>query len=389
MNRILSLVIICIITATVAEATLPVRELFNANRAAMISAAKLSLSEDGVEKLQNILTRKVEQDRVVFDSAFFLKPALNFDLQRNDVSRVKKFLGIVNDSKLVEGNLAGGGRFYKESKSFRVVYSLEESVVEKNNTKAGSITGKRYYLKVMTIWPGSSSGSVKGTSEFRFDIEAAQTGNTLATLDLLKKGLDVNARDDQDGRTILMHAVWFGQLDVMRILIDKGADINAKNKKGVTALILATDKGNAELVRFLLDNGADVNAKDSLGYTALIKAAGRGLENIMSILLSKGADVNAATHDGYAALSYAAGSGHTDIVKTLIDNGADVNAKSSIGYTALMSAATSGRVDVVKVLADKGADVSAKSSSGDTALSRASKYGHPDVANLLRNAGAK
>ena len=57
MNRILSLVIICIITATVAEATLPVRELFNANRAAMISAAKLSLSEDGVEKLQNILTR--------------------------------------------------------------------------------------------------------------------------------------------------------------------------------------------------------------------------------------------------------------------------------------------------------------------------------------------
>src|SRR5665647_395748 len=127
MNRILSLVIICIITATVVEATLPARELFNANRAAMISAAKLSLSEDGVEKLQNILTRKVEQDRVVFDSAFFLKPALSLDLQRNDVSRVKKFLGIVNDSKLVEGNLVGGGRFDKESRSFRVVYSLEES----------------------------------------------------------------------------------------------------------------------------------------------------------------------------------------------------------------------------------------------------------------------
>ena len=452
MKRILSLVIIFIFTAAVAEASLPARELFNVNRMAMISAAKLSLSVDSVEKLQNILAGKVEQDRISFDSAFFLKPALSPDLQRNDVNRVKMFLRIINDSKLVEGYLTGGGRFVKGSRSFGVVYSLEESVGEKINEKAGSIPGKRYYLKVMTIRAEESSGSVKGTSEFRFDIEAAQSGNTAAILDLLKKGLNVNARDDQDGRTILMHATWFGHIDVMRILIDKGADVNAKDKNGTTALILAadksnseivsflidkgadvnakggngtalmlavnksnaefvgflidkgadvnakdkngtalilaTDKGSAEIVSFLIDKGADVNTKDSLGYTALMKAAGRGHTSIMRILLDKGADVNTRTNDGYAALTHAAGSGHTDIVRTLIDKGADVNSKSSIGYTALMSAATSGHVAVVKVLLNKGADVNAKTSVGDTALIRASKYGHLDVANILRNAGA-
>ena len=124
MKRILGLVIIFIFIAVVAEATLPMRERFNVHRAAMISAARSSLSVDGVEKLQNILG-KVEQDRVNFDSVFFLKPALSPDLQRNDVSRVKKFLRIINDGKLVEGYLTGGGRFVKGSRSFGVVYSLE------------------------------------------------------------------------------------------------------------------------------------------------------------------------------------------------------------------------------------------------------------------------
>ena len=420
MKRILSLVIIFMFTAAVAEATLPTRERFNANRVAMISAARLSLSVDGVEKLQNILAGKVEQDRVNFDSAFFLKPALSPDLQRDDVRRVRKFLGIINDNKLVAGHLTGGGRFVKGSRSFRVVYSLEESVVEKINEKAGSIPGKRYHLKVTTIRSGESSGSAKGTSEFRFDIEAAQSGNTAAILDLLRKGLDVNARDDQDGRTILMHAAWFGHLDVMRILIDKGADANAKNKNGATALILAADRGNAEIVTFLIDKGADVNAKDGNRTalmlaankgnadfvrflidkgadvnardkegTALILSADKGNAEIVSFLIDKGADINARDSLGYTALMKAAGRGHANIMRILLDKGADVNTRTNDGYGALTYAAGSGHTDIVRALIDKGADVNAKSSIGDTALIRASKYGHSDVVDILRNAGAR
>ncbi len=66
-----------------------------------------------------------------------------------------------------------------------------------------------------------------------------------------------------------MHAAWFEHMDVMGILIDKGADVNARSKNGATALILAADKGNAEIVKFLIDRGADINAKDGNG-TALI-----------------------------------------------------------------------------------------------------------------------
>jgi hypothetical protein len=318
MKKILSLIIIFIFTAAVAEATLPVQERFDVKRDAIISAAKSSLSADGVEKLRNILAGKVEQDLVKFDSAFFIKPALSPDLQRDDAGRVKKFLKQINDNRLVEGYLMGVGSSFTGNRSFRVVYSLEETVVEKINEKADSIPGKRFYLKVETRWAG---GSGKRPSEFRFDIEAAQSGNTPAILDLLKKGLDVNARDDLYGRTILMHAALFGHMDVVRLLIDKGADVNAATKNGTTALLLSAGKGNAEIAGFLLDKGADVNANDGNG-TALILAADKGNAKFVSFLINKGADVDAKSSNGNTALMRASRYGYTDVVNILKNVGA-------------------------------------------------------------------
>jgi len=120
------------------------------------------------------------------------------------------------------------------------------------------------------------------------------------------------------------------------MLLKKGADVNAKDKYGYTALILVSEKGHTEIVAMLLEKGADVNAKRNDGNTALVLASAMGHAEIMAMLLEKGADVNAKNNDGDTALLWASLAGHTKIVAVLLEKeGADVNATDNEGESAL------------------------------------------------------
>ncbi|MEK6691742.1 MAG: ankyrin repeat domain-containing protein [Nitrospirota bacterium] len=161
-----------------------------------------------------------------------------------------------------------------------------------------------------------------------------------------------------------------------------------EREKMQTAVI----SGDTKMVKILLDKGADVNAvnvRTSNGWTAFITAARDGHTEIIKILLDKGANVNATNYDGATALQWAAGGGFTEIVKVLLVKGADVNAKSDNGYTALMWAAMNGYYEIVKILLDKGADVNPKDQWGRSAFKRAEEKRHIDIVELLRKAGAK
>jgi serine/threonine-protein phosphatase 6 regulatory ankyrin repeat subunit B len=136
----------------------------------------------------------------------------------------------------------------------------------------------------------------------------------------------------------------------VKALIDKGADVNAKNKDGDTALMSASLKGHTEIVKALIEKGADVNAKDKAGWTALMSASFYGYIEIVRALLNKGADVNAKSENGYTALMYASQYGRIEIVNALLNKGANVNAKNKDGKTALMWASEKGHTEVVKVL---------------------------------------
>lgn len=146
-------------------------------------------------------------------------------------------------------------------------------------------------------------------------------------------------------------------------LISKGADVNAKDNDGKTALIHATGRGrrHIETVKVLLGRGADVNAKDNNGKTALMEAIFSCIHDaktgkmLLEMLLDKGAKVNAKDNDGLTALIYAAMNGHAEIVKMLLDKGADVNAKDNNGKTALMIASAEGDAETVKLLREYGA----------------------------------
>ncbi len=148
---------------------------------------------------------------------------------------------------------------------------------------------------------------------------------------------------------------------------------------------LAGLKENISLakVKDLLEKGADVNARDKDGYTALMRACANGHTDTARLLIEKGADVKAKSEDGKTALMAACANGHTDTAQLLIEKGADVKAKSEYGDTALMWACVNGHADVAQLLIEKGADVKARNKGGYTALMLACKKGYADVEQLL------
>jgi ankyrin repeat protein len=149
----------------------------------------------------------------------------------------------------------------------------------------------------------------------------------------------------------------------IRKLIKEGADVNAAQGDGMTALHWAALNGDAELASMLLYAGANVGAKTRIGgYTPLHLAAQVGNANVIAPLIASGAQVAALTTTGATPLMHAAHSGNADAVRTLIENGSDPNVKETAnGQTALMFAAAADRVDVVKLLIARGADIAATS----------------------------
>ena len=153
------------------------------------------------------------------------------------------------------------------------------------------------------------------------------------------------------------------KIAVVKMLFKVGIDVNAEKYSPIlplmvaskkTPLMVASKNGHTEIVQLLLEKGAYVNAKDNYGETALMLAAANGRTEIVQLLLEKGADVNAKNEYGRTALMYALGNYRTEIIQLLLEKGADVNAKNKYGSTALMFAASNGRTEIVQILLEKG-----------------------------------
>lgn len=227
----------------------------------------------------------------------------------------------------------------------------------------------------------------------------------------LTNGADVNAKDD-DGKTALMVAAYNieGKPEVARVLLEHGADVNAKDSRGKTALIWATDGVHQapEVVRVLLQHGADVNAKDKDGKTALeyarlffhedvanliiahgvanpsrqlVQDASRGSLEAVQLDLAHGADVNAKDKVGRTALMYA--SNNANLSRLLVEHRADVNAKDNDGETALMMAVQNRNMEVVNLLFAHSANATPMDKHGHTALEYANLGGGGKMAELI------
>ena len=161
---------------------------------------------------------------------------------------------------------------------------------------------------------------------------------------------------DEDNRTLLHWAARGVHYEILKYLIEKGADVNAFDKNNVTALISVVARNHPKAVKLLIENGSDVNVKSNAEYTAL---------------------------------HYAASDGFIEVVKLLIKNGAKLDIKNDYQRTPLILAAReTGGLETIKILVEAGANINATDYSEDTPLSLAAWRGYEDIVNYLLDNGA-
>jgi ankyrin repeat protein len=153
----------------------------------------------------------------------------------------------------------------------------------------------------------------------------------------------------------LIEAVNAGDVARVSQLLASGADVNARDAYGATALMNAAHGGNPEMIEALLAAGAEVDAKDELGWTALMKACfnadlDRGFPEIVARLIAAGADPNVKITYGIRPLMLAAGYGEAGVCQALLAGGADVLARNDGDLTALMMVKDKFYVEVINIL---------------------------------------
>ena len=226
---------------------------------------------------------------------------------------------------------------------------------------------------------------------------------------LVKQGANVNASEG-DGATALHWASYRDSIALVDLLLGAGAKINTANDLGATPLWIAAVNGSAPMVRRLLQGGADPNLALLAGETPLMAAARSGSAEAVELLASKGAKVNVSATRGQTALMWAVAQKHSAVVKVLLAHGADLHARSSawsqvmavpphgmLEYnrdiphgndTALLFAARVGDLESARLLVASGANVNDADAWGTSATAMAAHAGFGNVVAFLLDKGA-
>ena len=238
-------------------------------------------------------------------------------------------------------------------------------------------------------------------------VQAAQEPDSSQALRLIAQGADVNAAE-QDGTTALMWAVHRGDFPLVQALLKAHARIDASNAYGANAMLQAAQFGDVRIIEALLKAGANVESPNPDGETALMLVARAGNVEAAKLLLKHGANANAREDfRGQSALIWAAAESQPEMVKLLIGAHAEVNARSLInthrrqvtgepraqarppgGMTALLYAARQGCLACVRYLAEGHADLNLADPEGITPMLIATENFNFDIAAYLIKHGA-
>lgn len=236
---------------------------------------------------------------------------------------------------------------------------------------------------------------------------------------LIEHGADIHARDETYGATALHHAASAGREENIRLLLERGLDVNAPDARGYTpvdyaraadlqyskaesvlrehggkvgnslraAIMDAIKENDIARVKELLARGIDIDAADASGCTPLLKSVEKDYREIALFLVNEGANVNAYDLLGRNALYFAANRGDWDLIRLLVRQGADVNGTTGWGTTVLSIVAGKGNREIVEFLIARGAKINPENSERSP-LHRASGGGHEEIVKLLIAKGA-
>lgn len=232
--------------------------------------------------------------------------------------------------------------------SFSGIFCWEGKVFETQGRKVSVYSGNSSGINQGTVLYVIEEGKVVGEGRVSSILHTkvflmlttgeAKKGNIVSTIK--PAGNQKNSKFDNR----LIEAARTGDLNNFKAALSSGANANAKDAKGVPVLCLAAASHQAtrevreEFLKLLLDGGANVNALDNEGHTALMWASGYYFTESMKILIKAGADVNIVGRDGNTALIIAAGGDWPESVRLLLAAKADVTRKNKAGKTALAAA---------------------------------------------------
>lgn len=250
-------------------------------------------------------------------------------------------------------------------------------------------------------------------------IHAAQNGNIEIVNALIKAGADLNIKDksgysplllaahygyteivqalwaekgkvdidivDIDEVTPLMHAIYNDKIEAAQFLISNISNINAVNKLGQTALMMAAQEGRKEIIEILVKRkDVDIDLADNQGMTPLMNSVYNNHIEITRLLISKIKNINAASEDGITALIIAIQEGNQEITKMLLEKeGIDIDAAAKDGTTPLMNAIYKSDIEISRLLVGKTKKTNAFNNRGQTALMIAVQKGRREMVKIL------
>ncbi|XP_074470601.1 protein TANC1-like [Sebastes fasciatus] len=223
---------------------------------------------------------------------------------------------------------------------------------------------------------------------------AASVGHTQVVKSLLdlkdeQLAVQMDAHDSLWGETVLSAAAGRGRLEVCALLLERGAELEIPNRRGMLPLLTATKHGHTQVVELLLKQDADINVSEKQGRTALMLAASEGHMSTVELLLSKGAAPSSADQDGLTALSWACLRGQKGAVQLLAEAGADLNQPDRQGRTPLDLAALNGDADTVHCLVEHGAVLERADNNGTRGSDRTTGCQNPALVASLLKKGSK
>ena len=212
-----------------------------------------------------------------------------------------------------------------------------------------------------------------------YNIKSPDKERLLITL--IEKGADVNQKDEKGNTSLLISAERKEEINIVKILLEHGADTNAVNDRGESPLLITNDN---DIAKLLITNGANVNAQDERSRTPLYNAVRNGDIKRTRLLLENNADVNAKNSRGYTVLNTATSKRNIPIVKLLIEYDADIHSNPS----SLFSAASSGNIELFKLLLNNGVDAKSVNTQGNTILFSAASGNSLEIVKLSIEKGA-
>lgn len=336
------------------------------------------------------MMKQIKKNKVIkIATIILLFLSINLNAQSVDLELVNELV-----DNIKQGDLKSMKKL--EAHLFGIILEIVESY--DNNYKENT------FLKIIEYVNKKINLNFNATNENgdTFLIAASRQGSLKIVKSLIGYGADVNAKNN-DGRTALMLT---SNLEIAKLLIDSGADVNAKNNNGGTALTQAVNWDRLEIAKLLIDNGADT--KNSLTYLTSVTKW-----EMVKLLIGNGADINARGSGMFGnppliigvinymdngPLLYYEYSEILEKIKFLIDKGADVNVKDNIGRSVLEKTIDMLNIqhwelvlEIVKLLVDNGANINAKDKNGNTALTYAKRKGNKgkEIVKFLMSRGAK